>query len=106
MNSAAEIWKTILTPAGERDDSPTAVSTWFLTIEPVSGRRPVLCAVPPTSSGRSSAPPLSAHPWRSAFYELFAEQISVESGISSRRAGQSLPRQPRTKPCRCAPSTP
>ena len=44
MNSAAEIWKTILTLL-ENEMTPTAVSTWFSEIEPVSldENRFVLC---------------------------------------------------------------
>ena len=62
MNSAAEIWKTILTLL-ENEMTPTAVSTWFYDIEPVSlGRRPVCTVLSHRLQAGDHPLPLSAHP--------------------------------------------
>lgn len=77
MNSAAEIWKNILTLL-ENEMTPTAVSTWFYDIEPVSldEDRFVLCC--PTDFKREIIRSRYLPTLERAFYELFAEQISVE----------------------------
>lgn len=77
MNSAAEIWKNILTLL-ENEMTPTAVSTWFYDIEPVTldADRFVLCC--PTDFKREIIRSRYLPALERAFYELFAEQIRVE----------------------------
>ena len=90
MNSAAEIWKTILTLL-ENEMTPTAVSTWFYDIEPVSldEDRFVLCC--PTDFKREIIRSRYLPTLEKAFYELFAEQISVEVISPAERDGFSSP---------------
>ena len=86
MNSAAEIWKTILTLL-EQEMTPTAVSTWFYDIEPVSldEDRFVLCC--PTDFKRQIINSRYLPTLERAFYELFAEQITVEVISPAQRDG-------------------
>lgn len=77
MNSAVEIWNTIL-PLLESEMTPTAVKTWFSDIEPVSldQDRFVLCC--PTGFKRDIINSRYIPALERAFYELFSEQIRVE----------------------------
>ncbi len=86
MNSAAEIWKTILALL-ENEMTPTAVSTWFYDIEPVSldEDRFVLCC--PTDFKREIIRSRYLPTLEKAFYELFAEQIQVEVISPAQRDG-------------------
>ena len=95
MNSAAEIWKTILTLL-ENEMTPTAVSTWFSEIEPVSldENRFVLCC--PTEFKRSIVSTRYLPTLERAFYELFAEQITVE--VISPEERDQLAAAPAAKP--------
>ena len=99
MNSAAEIWKTILTLL-ENEMTPTAVSTWFSEIEPVSldENRFVLCC--PTEFKRSIVSTRYLPTLERAFYELFAEQITVE--VISPEERDQLAAAPAAKPAAAA----
>ena len=100
MNSAAEIWKTILTLL-ENEMTPTAVSTWFSEIEPVSldENRFVLCC--PTEFKRSIVSTRYLPTLERAFYELFAEQITVE--VISPEERDQLAAAPAAKPVETQP---
>ena len=100
MNSAAEIWKTILTLL-ENEMTPTAVSTWFSEIEPVSldENRFVLCC--PTEFKRSIVSTRYLPTLERAFYELFAEQITVE--VISPEERDQLSAAPAAKPVETQP---
>jgi chromosomal replication initiator protein len=90
MNSAAEIWKNILVLL-ENEMTPTAVSTWFYDIEPVSldQDRFVLCC--PTDFKREIIISRYLPTLERAFYELFAEQITVTIISPAQRDSYTAP---------------